>query len=80
MWQSPPVQTNSPTSESGLLGHHVGEQRVAGDVERNAEEHVGAALVQLAGELAVGDVELEESVARRQGHLWNVRRRSTPKR
>src|SRR5579863_9228146 len=29
--------------EVALLGEHVGEQRVARDVERHAEEHIGAA-------------------------------------
>ncbi|MNY14828.1 hypothetical protein D3C86_1480170 [compost metagenome] len=45
------------------------QQRVAGDVERHAEEDVGAALVELAGQLAIGHVELEERVAGRQLHL-----------
>jgi hypothetical protein len=76
MWQSPPVQTKSPTSQVALLRDHVREQRVAGDVERHAQEDVGAALVQLAGQLAVGDVELEEGVAGRQRHLRDVGRRS----
>ena len=52
-----------------LLRHHVREQRVAGDVERHAEEHVCAALVQLARQLAVGDVELEQRVTGCQRHL-----------
>src|SRR6185503_19634459 len=38
--------------EAALLGEHVGEQGVAGNVERHAEEHVGAALVELEVELA----------------------------
>ena len=50
------------------LGHHHRQQRVGGDVERHAEEDVGGALVELAGEPAVGDVELEQRVARRQRH------------
>src|SRR6218665_2048172 len=33
-----------------LLGHHMGQQRVAGDVEGQAQEDVGAALVELATE------------------------------
>src|SRR5690625_6236790 len=41
--------------EIGLLGDHVRQQRVAGDVERHPEEQVGAALVELAGQLAVMD-------------------------
>jgi hypothetical protein len=55
-----------------LLRHHVRQQRVAGDVERHAEEDVGAALVELAGQLAVGHVELEERVAGRQRHLRDL--------
>ena len=47
------------------LGHHQGEQRIGGDVERHPEKDVGAALVELAGEPALGDVELEERVAGR---------------
>ena len=52
------------------LGDHDGEQRVAGDVEGDSEEEIGAALVELAGKFAaLGiDVELEEAVAGRQGH------------
>src|SRR5690554_7876793 len=44
---------------AGLGGDHVREQGIARDVERYTEEQVGAALVQLAAEGAVGDVELE---------------------
>jgi hypothetical protein len=58
--------------ESGLLRQHAGQQRVGGDVERNAQEHVRGALVQLAGELAVRDVELEERVAGRQCHVLEL--------
>ena len=50
MWQSPPVQMKSPTLEVALLRQHVRQQRVARDVERHAEEDVGAALVELAAE------------------------------
>lgn len=45
--------------------NHVRQQGVAGDVEGHAETHVGRALVHLAGEVPVGDVELDEAVARR---------------
>src|SRR5262249_42715492 len=61
--------------EVALLGEHVREERVARDVERNAEEDVGAALVELAAQprAAVplprpGDMELEEGVARGERH------------
>ena len=59
-----------------LLGHHVCEQGVAGDVEGHAQENVGAALVQLAAQTATltrvlggGDIKLEKRMARHQGHL-----------
>ncbi|MPN36795.1 hypothetical protein SDC9_184306 [bioreactor metagenome] len=54
------------------LRQHHRQQRVGGDVEGHAEEDVGAALVELAGQLAVGDVELEQAVAGRQRHLVDV--------
>ena len=50
------------------LGHHQGQQRIGGDVEGHAQEDVGAALVELAGQPAVGHIELEQGVAGRQGH------------
>mmetsp|Transcript_41303 Transcript_41303/g.86485 ORF Transcript_41303/g.86485 Transcript_41303/m.86485 type:complete len:396 (-) Transcript_41303:583-1770(-) len=50
------------------------EQRVRGDVERNAKAEVGRALVHLAGELAIRHIELREHVARRQRHLRDVLR------
>ena len=60
--------------QAGDLRHHHGQQRIGGDVERHAEEDVGGALVELAGELAVGDVELEQAVAGRQRLLVDVGR------
>ena len=50
------------------LGHHQGEQRITGDVERHAEKNIRAALVELAGKPAVTYIELEEGMAGRQGH------------
>ncbi len=62
--------------EVALLGHHVGEQSVAGDVERHAQEDVSTALVQLAAELGFFawisrrcHIELEERMARHECHL-----------
>eukprot|EP01038_Epipyxis_sp_PR26KG_P001080 gene1080-1514_t len=59
-----------------LLGHHVGQQRIAGDVERHTQKDVCTALVQLArqraapaGILRRGYVKLKESVARHERHL-----------
>ena len=47
------------------LRHHHGQQCVAGDVERYAKEDIGATLVKLAGQFAVGNVKLKQRVARR---------------
>ena len=58
--------------EAAGLCHHHRQQRIRGDVERHAEEHVGAALVQLAREASARDVELEQRVARRQGHVVHL--------
>lgn len=55
--------------EAAALSDHHGEECVGSDVEWDAEEDVGGALVELARETAVGDIELEEDVARREGHL-----------
>ncbi|MNZ74869.1 hypothetical protein D3C78_933310 [compost metagenome] len=48
-----------------LLRHHMYQQRVAGNVEWQAKEHIAGALVKLTRQLAIGNVELEESVTRR---------------
>ncbi len=56
-------------AQTHLLSHHVGEECVGGDVEGDAEKHVRAALVELAGELSVRDVELKECVAGLERHL-----------
>ncbi len=46
----------------------MGQQRVGGDIERHAEEDVAAPLIQLAGKLTVGNVELEKCVAGHESH------------
>ena len=63
---------NSPGCEVALLREHAGQQRVGGDVERHAEEHIGAALVELARQSAGGHVELEQHVAGRERHLLEL--------
>jgi hypothetical protein len=57
-----------------LLGDHVGEKCVAGNVEGDSQEAVGAALVELAGESPFGHKELEQAVAWGKGHatLLNI--------
>jgi hypothetical protein len=54
------------------LRDHRRQQGVARDVERHAEEHVGGALVELARQPSVRDVELEQAVAGRQRHPVEV--------
>ena len=56
-----------------LRDHHC-EQGVGGDIERHAEKQVGAALVELAAQLAILGAELKEHVARRQRHLPDLGR------
>src|SRR5579871_3154597 len=58
--------------QPGHLRHHHRQQRVGGDVERNAEKDVGRALIELTGEAAVSHVELEKAVAGRKRHPGNV--------
>ena len=55
-----------------LLRDHLGQQGVRRDVERHAQEDVGAALVQLARQAAVGHVELEHRMAGRERHLGQL--------
>ena len=62
-----------------LLRDQVGQQSVRGDVEGYAQEHVRAALVQLAGQLlhtvrAFVHVELEQRVAGRKRHVVHLGR------
>ena len=49
--------------QAGHLRHHHRQQRIGGDVEGHAEEDVGGALVELAGEPPLRDIELEEAMA-----------------
>src|SRR5579871_3269296 len=63
-----------PGLESADLGHHQGQQCIGGDVERDAEEYVGAALVELAAEagFTIGArcyIKLKERMAGHEGHL-----------
>src|SRR5256714_11594187 len=55
-----------------LLREQVREQRVAGDVERYAEKHVRAALVELTGQTSRGHVELEERMTGHEAHALEL--------
>ena len=50
------------------LGDHEREERVGGDIKGHAEEEIGAALVELATEFAVLNIELKKCMAWREGH------------
>ena len=54
--------------EVANLGDHHSEQSIGCDVEGYAEEKIGASLVKLATQFAVGYVKLKEGMARWQGH------------
>ena len=47
--------------QSRLLRDHVREQGVGCDVEGYAEEDIGAALIELAGQFAIGHIKLENA-------------------
>jgi len=51
------------------LGHHMHQKCVRCDVERHAQENICTALVQLAAELTIGHIKLEECMTWRQRHL-----------
>jgi len=56
------------------LGHHQDQEGVGGDVEGYVREHVGTALVQLAGEPSLGRIKLEQAVTGRQGRPLEISR------
>src|ERR1700687_5925796 len=51
---------------------HVSEERIRRDVNLYADKAVSASLIQQAGQLPFGDVELEQAVARREPHLVDL--------
>ena len=54
--------------EAADLCDHEGEKRIGGDIEGHAEEEVGAALVELATEFAILDIELKQRMTWCKGH------------
>ena len=59
-------------TEIGLLRDQVRQQSVRRNVERDAQKDIGAALVELTGELTLGHIELEKRVAWRQLHAGDL--------
>ncbi len=58
--------------QSSDLRYHHGEERVRSNIKGHTQEHICAALVQLAGELAIGHIKLEQCMARAQAHARQV--------
>src|SRR5690625_3253969 len=58
--------------EVDLLGDHVRQQCVTGDVEGNSQKQISGSLIQLAREFAIRDVKLKQGVARRERHAGNI--------
>ena len=56
-------------SQSGYFGHHHRQQCVTGDIERDAEENVGASLVELTRKAIASHIKLKHQMAWRQRHL-----------
>ena len=54
------------------MGEHFQQERVGGDVEGHAEEHIGGALVELQVHGAVLDADLPERVTGRERHVVNL--------
>src|SRR5437870_836087 len=60
--------------ETADLGHHHRQHRIRGNVERDAQKQVCAALIELATQLAFVDEKLEEGMAWRQRHFIQLSR------
>ena len=54
------------------MRHHVGEQCIARNIERHAQENIRTSLIQLTRQPAIGYIELKEGVAGRQCHFRNL--------
>ena len=51
------------------LRHHHGQKRIRGNIERHAEKHVAAALIEHAGKPVVCRIKLKHHMAGRQPHF-----------
>ena len=55
--------------EPAYLGHHVCQQGIGCNVERDTEKHISTALIELTIQPPLGDMELKEGVAGHQRHF-----------
>ena len=58
--------------QTANLGDHHGQEGIGSDIERDAEEGIRAALVELARQFPVSDIKLEQAMARRKSHLVDL--------
>src|SRR5579863_468004 len=54
------------------LRHHQRQQGITGDIERDPEEHIRTALIQLTAQPPIRDIELEQRMTRHQRHLGQI--------
>lgn len=59
-------------TQPGDLRHHLQQQRIGSDIERDTKKNVGTALIELQTKPAIGDIKLEQRVARWQIHATEV--------
>ena len=58
-----------PRFEIADLCQHQGKQRIGGNIKRHAEENIRTALIELAGQFALRDIELEKRMTGCQRHF-----------
>ena len=61
-----------PILQLANLGHHHSEQGIGSDIKRHSQKYIGAALVHLTAQFAIGHIKLEKSMAGRQGHVLDL--------
>jgi len=54
------------------LGHHHREQCIGCNVERYTKENIRTALIKLAAQFTIGDIELKKRMAWRQFHFLDI--------
>src|SRR5690554_2281759 len=57
-----------PDYKVTLLGHHMSQEAVGGNIERNPQKQISTALIKLTEKPTIGHIELEQAVAGRQRH------------
>ena len=55
--------------KSTHLRHHMRQERIGCNVERNAKEDVSTSLIELAIQFTISNMELEKGMTRHQGHF-----------